>query len=235
LESPQAVEVYIQQALGQNPDIHAARNRMESAAYQVPVAASLPDPMLNLTVQPEPVQTAAGQQDAILSVNQKFYWFGKLDARANAAEANTNMARAQLSATELKTIAQVKRAYYELYYVQRALAITEEEQGLLGEIREIALTRYKTGGTSQQDVLRADLEISIVQTELIRLRQQLESAQARLARLIHVAPQTNVMTLDRLSEEQAPRDLLRLQEQAVAARPELHAQLAAIQREQFNV
>jgi outer membrane protein TolC len=205
---------------------------MEAFAHQVPVAASLQDPMLNLTVQPEPVQTAAGQQDLILSASQKFHWFGKLDTRASVAEAQTNVARAHLAAAELATIAKVKRAYYELYFIQQAISVTEAEQKLLGEIRDVANTRYKAGRTSQQDVLRADLEISNVENELIQLRQQLESGQARLARVLHIAPQTRLLALNRLAPEQAPRDLDWLQRQAMAARPELHAQLAAIQRDQ---
>ena len=235
LEGPHAVEEYIQFALGQNPDIQAARKRMEASAHQVPVAASLPDPMLNLTVQPEPVQTAAGQQELMLAANQKLHWFGKLDTRAGVAESQTNVARAQLAAAELATVAKVKRAYYELYFIQQAISVTEAEQRLLGEIRDVANTRYKAGGTSQQDVLRADLEISNVENELIRLRQRLASEQARLARVLHVAPQTKLRALDRLPAEQAPRDLELLQQQAVAARPELHALLAAIRRDQQAV
>ncbi|MCA9246190.1 MAG: TolC family protein [Planctomycetales bacterium] len=235
LEGPHPVDEYIRFALGQNPEIQAARKRMESLAHQVPVAASLPDPMLNVTAQPEPVQTAAGQQDVILSASQKFHWFGKLDARAAVAESQTNVARADLAAAELATIAQVKQAYYELYFIQQSIAVTEAERRLLGQIRDVANSRYKAARTSQQDVLRADLEISNIETELIRLRQQLESGQARLARLLHVAPQTRVLALDRLPPEQAPHDLAWLQQLAVQARPELHAQLAAIQRDQQAV
>jgi len=235
LEGAHPVDEYIQFALAQNPKIRAARKRMESLALQVPVAASLQDPMLNLTVQPEPVETAAGQQQFILAANQKFPWRGKLERRAGVAEAQTNVARAELAAVELATIAQVKRAYFELYFLQRAIDVTRAEQQLLRDIREVALTRYKAGNTSQQDVLRADLEISNIENELIRLRQQLKSAQARLAGLLHVSPQTNLLALDRLSQQQIPQDLQWLQRQAVAARPELHAQLAAIERDRQSV
>lgn len=235
LAGPHAVEDYIQFALDQNPDIQAARKRIEAFAHQVPVAASLQDPTLQMTFFPAQVETAAGQQQFSLSANQKVPWFGKLDARAYVAESRTNMARAQLASVELATIAKVKQAYYELYFIQQAISVTEAEQGLLGEIRDVANTRYKTGKTSQQDLLRADLEVSNVENELIRLRQRLESGQARLARLLHVAPLTKVRALDRLSPEQAPRDLDWLQRQALAARPELHAQLAALERDQNEI
>ena len=77
---------------------------MEALAYQVPVGASLQDPMLNATVQPEPVQTAAGQQELILSASQKFHWFGKLDMRASVAESQTGVARAHLAACIFETV-----------------------------------------------------------------------------------------------------------------------------------
>jgi outer membrane protein TolC len=84
---------------------------------------------------------------------------------------------------------------------------------------------------SQQDVLRRQLEASNLESELVKLQQQLRSAQAKLARLLHVSPDTPVRAADTLPDEEIPRDLERLYQQAIAARPELHAQLAAIERD----
>lgn len=235
LEGPHPVEDYIQFALQQNPEVQAARKRIEAAAYKVPVAASLQDPMLGMTFYPAPVQTAAGEQAYALTANQKIPWKGKLSTQAAMAESQTNVARAELAAVELATIEKVKQAYYELYFIQQTIAVTEAEQLLLEEIRAVADARYRTNQTSQQDVLRADLEISNIENELIRLRQRLKSGQAKLARLLHVSPQTNLLALQELPAEQAPIDLAQLQEQAVAARPELHAQLAALRRDRQAV
>ena len=57
--------------------------------------------MLNVTALPEPIQTAAGQQELIVGASQKFPFFGKLRTRAGVSESQTNVARAQLAATEL--------------------------------------------------------------------------------------------------------------------------------------
>ena len=188
---------------------------MEALAHQVPVAASLPDPTLNVTTQPEPVQTAAGQQELIVAAKQKLYWFGKLDTRAGMAEARTKGARARLAAVELATIAKVKQAYYELYFIQQTINVTEADAQLLAEIRTVALTRYQSAQTSQQDALRADLEISNTENQLIQLRQQRASGQARLARLLHIAPQTPVASLDTLAPEEAQAVSSTLQYDAV--------------------
>lgn len=235
LEGPHSVEDYIQFALAQNPDVHAARKEMESLAYRVPIAASLQDPMVGMTLFPEQVQTAAGQQEFGLTASQKIPWPGKLDSRAMKAESQTNVARAKLAAVELDVIAKVKRLYYELYFIQKVVAVTEADRQSLVEIRDVANTRYKTNLTSQQDLLRAQLEISNVENQLIRLRQQMTTAKARLARVLHVSPQTDLRAMDEIPRGQAPQSLEMLQQQAVAARPELHAQLAAIERDQYAV
>jgi outer membrane protein TolC len=235
LAGPQPVEAYVSYALSQNPDIEAARKRVDAAAYRVPQAASLRDPMFGVTAFPSPVQTAAGQQEVALNASQQLPWCGKLSTRADAAEADTDVARAQLAAAELEIVEQVKQAYYELYFIQVAIRITEDNRNLLLDFVEIADSKYRTGKASQQDVLRAQVEVSNLDNQLIRLRQQLVSSQAKLARLLHVSPDTPVRALDQPSQQPIPQDLERLYQQAIAGRPELHAQLAAVRRDRRNV
>ncbi len=175
LAGPQPVDVYVEYALAQNADIQAARKQVEAAANRVPQAASLQDPTLAATAYPAPVQTAAGRQEFGLNASQHLPWFGKLDARAGVAEEETNIARARLAVVELEVIEQVKRAYYELYFVQKAIRITEDDRRLLTDLSAIAESKYRTGTVSQQDVLRAQVEVSNLDSQLIRLRQELET------------------------------------------------------------
>jgi outer membrane protein TolC len=230
-EGPQLLQRLVPLALAQNPDVQAARKRMEAAAHQVPVAASLPDPMLGVTAFPEQVQTAAGQQEVSVNLSQKFPGWRKLETSAGIAESHTNVARAELASVELATIQQVKHAYYELYFLQQAVRVTEAEEAELVKIRAAASARYRATLTSQQDLLRADLELAGIANELIRLRQQQASAQARLARILHLSPRTRILAVEQLEREAVPEDLDWLLQEAVTARPELHAQLASLERD----
>jgi outer membrane protein TolC len=233
LSGPHPVEDYIHYGLMQNPQIHAARLQMESAAHRVPQAASLQDPTLGLTVYGEPVQTAAGRQELALTTSQKVPWFGKLATHAAVAEQEVEIARARLATAELEVVEKIKRAYFQIYFVQQALRITEEDQQQLKLIEQTINRLYSVQRkVSQMDVLRVQLEVSRIDTELVRLRQQLESAQADLARLLHVSPETPLRALDQLPEESLPQDVEDLYRRAIASRPELHAALAAIQRDQ---
>ena len=160
---------------------------------------------------------------------------GKLRAQSQAAEAEVDMARAHLAATELDVIEQVSRAYYQLYFVERSLQITEQNRKLLVQVLEIAEIRYKTAKTSQQDVLRLQAELSGIDGEVVRLGQELDSVRADLAQLLHVSPETSFQTTGQLGDQGIPQDLDRLYKQAIVARPELHEQLAAIERDRSKV
>jgi outer membrane protein TolC len=234
LAGPHPVEDYVSYALFQNPQIQAKRNRVEAAAQRVPQAASLRDPTVaasGFPFFPFVWQSAGGRLTANVTASQEVPWFGKLQAQANAAEAEVNMARADLAATELEIIEQVKRAYYELYFVQRSTAITQQSRMLAKDLARVAEARFKAAQVSQQDFLRAEVEVQNVDADLIRLRQELQVAQARVARLLHVSPETPLAALAELPPEQLPNDIQRLYQRAIAARPELHSQLAAIERD----
>ena len=108
LEGPHPLDDYIQFSLVQNQEILAARKQVESLVSRVRVARSLSDPNLTAISQPAPVQTAAGEFQFILNANQKFPWFGKLNARGLVADAEVGIARSELEAVERETIAKVK-------------------------------------------------------------------------------------------------------------------------------
>ena len=232
LSGPHSVEEYLQIGLRQNSEIQEVRLMVESLANRVPQAASLPDPMLGATAFPSPVQTAAGEQEFALSMNQKVPWRGKLATKAGIAEEEVNAARARLAAVELKVVEQIKNAYYQLYFVQHAISIVEKDKKELERIEDIVDQMYRVKReVTQQDVLQVQVALSRIDSELVQLQQQKESAQARLARLLHVSPETKPEAMDSLPPHQTVQDIQHLYELAIKSRPELHAQLATIQRD----
>ena len=238
LSGPHPVEDYLQFALMQNAGIQSARKRMEAAAMRVPQEASLSDPRISATgwpFYPYVNQTAGGRVVSDVSISQEVPWQGKLQAQSQAAQAELDMARARLASIELQVIEQVKRSYYQLYFVEQSLIITQQNRQLLAQVLEIANVRYVTGNTSQQDILRLQAELSNVDADLVQIRQEVSTAQADLAELLHVSPDTQFETTGQLDAEDVPRNLEALYRLAVTGRPELHEQLAAIRRDRFQV
>ncbi len=238
LAGPHAVDEYVAFALSQNPEIQVKRKQVEAAAMRVPQAASLQDPMVDITgypFYPYVPQQVGGRVTYEVMASQQVPWFGQLRTKASAAEAEVDAARAELAMAELEVLEQVKRAYYEVYVVQSSIEITKQSRKLAVEFSQIAETKYRTGTVDQQDLLRAQLEVSNTDAELVRMQQELQSAQARLARLLHVSPDTPVRALAELPVEHLPDDVERLYSLAIEARPDLHAQLAMIRRDRRNV
>ena len=238
LSGPHTVDEYVIFALAQNPRIQAASKRVEASGNRIAQAASLDDPMLGVNgypFSPYTLQTAGGRSTANVMASQTIPWIGKLETRACVAAAGTDVARAELVSAELEIVEQVKKSYYALSYLQQTIHTTEQSRDLMLEFSEIAEIRYTTGTVSQQDVLRAQVEVSSLESELIQLRQQLQSTRARLAQLLHVSPETQLEAIEEWSEQEIPENIDRLYQQAIAARPELRAQLAAVRRNRQKV
>jgi outer membrane protein, heavy metal efflux system len=232
---PQHVETLIAWAVAQNPAIEAARKQMEAASYRIPQAASLEDPMLEVNPFLAPMGMGDMEQVIQMGVSQQIPWSGKLPSRAEVAAHEAQRARAQWAAAELAVIEQVKIAYYQLYFVQQAIRISQADRELLLALQEIAAARFRVGQVNQQDVLRAELEVLELDNQLVRLQQELDTARARLARQLSISPDTPLDAVEQLPDEQIPEDLQHLYDLAIAARPELQAQLAEISRARQNV
>jgi outer membrane protein TolC len=229
---PHSIEEYLQLGLAQNPEIEEARWMVESMANRVPQASSLPDPILGATAFPAPIQTAAGEQDFALSMNQRIPWRGKRATRAAVAEQDVHAARANLAAVELKVVEQIRNTYFQLYFFQQAISITQDDQKQLELIGEVVEQMYRVKReVTQQDVLQVQVALARLDSELVDFQQQKESAQAKLARLLQLSPDSKPEALASLPPEQLVQDLQQLYEFAIKARPELQAQLAAIEKD----
>jgi cobalt-zinc-cadmium efflux system outer membrane protein len=177
---------YIREALVRNPAIRRAIRDVQVLGYQVPQVTSLDDPMINL-IPPtgDQVQTAGGRIDGAVGVSQKIPFPGKLGARGRIAEHTVRMAFDQLADTRIRTVTDVQKAYYRYYLAHVSIQITQESEQLLRQIRDVAAARYRAGSATQQDVLRAEVELYSLTNELITLQQQQATVVAFLNTLIN--------------------------------------------------
>ncbi|MHC4878729.1 MAG: TolC family protein, partial [Planctomycetota bacterium] len=235
IEGEHALGYYEQLALGRNPEILAAQRAINASSAVIPQVTAFDDPMLVDTFQPfdkHAVQTAAGRAPNTLMLSQKFPWFGKLETRGQIAEQDVQMAMTRLAQAELKVTEDVRLAFYEVQFSQRAIAITEEDAALLRDLLQIAEARYRTGAASQQDVLRAQVELNKIDDRLIALRRQLRQSQADLARVLHTSPESNLLATSEIEIPSAPEHIEQLYQMAAECRPELQERFYAIQKTQ---
>jgi len=82
--------------------------------------------------------------------------------------------------------ARLKVAYYEWLTVNKAIELTRKHSDLLSRFEEIARNRYTVGKGLQQDVLKAQLEVSTLEQQLAMLDEKRQRAEAEIASLLAV-------------------------------------------------
>jgi outer membrane protein TolC len=173
----------VSRAVAVNPSIRAAADRVEAARAAVGPAGALPDPMLSVGVTNLPV-SEPGFSDfmtmKMVGIGQTLPYPGKLGLRRRIAAAVVSAAEADLAAARLDVEAEVRQAYYELAFHDRALEILRRNEALLANFTRATQARYGVGAGTQADVLKSRVESGRLAEEASRL---VEARRAALARL----------------------------------------------------
>lgn len=166
----------IEEALARNPSVREAFSTYQAARRRVPQVTTLPDPTLALTQYARTPETRVGPQTTILSLTQRFPWFGKLSDQGKVAAKQAAVYDELYRARRAEVIRQVKLAYFDLGYIDRALAITDEERELLSHYETLAQSRYSQGFGLQQAVVKLQAEITRVLNRIRELMRQIGRA-----------------------------------------------------------
>ena len=230
---PIGVEELIQQAITRHPKIQAARSRIAAAQFRIPQASALPDPMAETLFWPianNAQQLASGRMTNQLSLSQTVPWPEKLRAQAKVAAREVGMAQAEMREIEREIAESVRLAYYEVWFSGQAYRIVNENRKLAEQIVKIAQNRFRSGG-SQQDVIRAELEVEKREQQLLELKQQLEVAQADLATLVQQPLELSIETTQKLPLNDVDTQIDRLLATAEQCSPTLQGLGWQIQRD----
>lgn len=128
----------------------------------------------------------------MIGIDQVFPYRGKLGLRERVAKREAEVAAAAADSVRLATVRDTKTAYYELAYVDQALAIASRNHGVLSDVAIVAQARYSAGRGAQAEVLRATLEATRLNESVNALRVEQTSALALLNSLLDLPSETVV-------------------------------------------
>lgn len=153
-------------AVTNNQEIKKAYELWLSAKNRPDVVSTYPDPKLGVSYFAEEIQTKNGPLQAILTLSQRLPWFGKLNTKKTIAQRHADALKQNYLATKLEVISKVKQTYYELWWINRAIELTDLHIKLVRQFEKVVRTMYSAGKVPQQDVLKAQVEISKLQNDL---------------------------------------------------------------------
>ncbi len=186
----------VSEVLQRNPEILAAQKSYEAARQRPTQESSLPDPMISLGYvsvgNPLP---GAGLGSQVLSnigvmYSQELPYPGKLKLRGEIASKEAEAAFQQYEAVQLGVISRLKQAYYRLQYTYAASDLLIRNRDLLNKLVSVTEVRYSVGKAAQQDVFKAQTQVSILETRLVKLEQQRISSEAEINSVLNRRPGT---------------------------------------------
>lgn len=196
------------EALERSPRLAAARSETAAARARISQAGTWEDPVLTLGFMNLRTTSFDFSDDfmtmKIVQLGQRIPLPGQLGHRRESASLHAASAEHRIAVARIDVMSDVKRAYAELYYRDRALGIVERNLALLRGLEDVTHTRYATGVGSQPAVLRAALEIDGLEAQRVQLAASRHAALARL----NAARDRPAATP--LQETPYPLDLLRL-------------------------
>lgn len=225
----------IGEALENNPRIQQAFAEYQAALQRVPQAAARPDPKLSLTQYARTIETRVGSQPRVLTVSQEFPGFGKRAARSQVASKAAAAIDELYQAERAEIVRQVKKAYFALGYVDRAIELSREDERLLEHFEEVARNRYALGFGLQGDVVRLQAQI----TQALSRREQLTRQRVDLEALLNSI--RDMPTDSPIGKVELPaRPEMRLDREMLTAigrqqRPELKAAFLRIEEHEKGV
>lgn len=198
LESRLRLRDLTREAIQNNPEIVAAQKSYEAARQRPTQESSLPDPTISLgyTSVGNPLP-GAGLGSQVLSnigvmYSQELPYPGKLRLRGEIASKEAEAEFQQYEAIQLSVISRLKQAFYRLQYAYDASDLLIRNRDLLNKLVSVTEARYSVGKAAQQDVFKAQIQVSIVETRLVKLEQQKRSSEAEISSILNRRPGTPI-------------------------------------------
>lgn len=192
-----SLEQAVEKALRNNPDLAAMKERALALADIPEQEGSLADPQLALRAANFPIDTFSIDQEPMtqlqVSLSQALPFPGKLSLRRQIAELESQAGEYKFAMDRLLLIQDVKTVWWNIYYIDRALETIERNQELYRQLNTIAQTKYEVGNGLQQDVLRAQLELSKLLDMKISVQNMRQNEAIRLSTLLDQQPETTIL------------------------------------------
>ncbi len=164
LETTSSLDTFLKFAMFNQPSIEAAYDDWMASVERITVTRSLPDPKLTFQAYIQNVLTSL-----MPGLMQDIPGPGKLGAAARVASAESRAKYFQFESAVLQAAFAVKRAYYNLHFLDARLRINRETLALLADLEKTARAQNAVGKVTLQDVYRAQIEQDQLQTEITNL------------------------------------------------------------------
>lgn len=229
----------IHEAIEHNPEIQAAEQRYRAAQARPSQAGSLPDPMIEGAYHNEPITPfTLGRSDFSFlrfGASQEVPFPGKLSLREDMAARDAEREEQMRRATTLSVISRLTVAYANLVFTYQALEILQRNKSFLQDLQKSSEARYQVGQGIQQDVIKAQVEVSLLTSRLMQLEGKREGFRATINGLLNRPPLAPLGRPAPLPQSRFTLTVEDVQALALKQSPELKGAELATARNELNL
>lgn len=183
LTTNSALGDFLKFAMLNQPSVEAAYYDWSASIERISTARSLPDPQFTFQMDIENIVSSVMPGFMV-----NFPGAGKLRAAAAIASAESQAKYFTFQSAVLETAYAVKRAYYQLEFLEERIRVSRATLELLSELEELARAQNEVGKVTLQDVLRAEIEQHRLMTDVANLEDSRNSLRAEWKSALGLRP-----------------------------------------------
>ncbi|MBU2678176.1 MAG: TolC family protein, partial [Gammaproteobacteria bacterium] len=223
-------------ALRQEPGLSEFQARADALEEQAVAAGQLPDPVLRVGLANFPIESGGFSTEAMtqgqLGIRQAFPPGKTRSLSTQQFQSLATEMDRNADARARDVLTSVRSAWLDAYYWERAHAIVSDSRSYFDDLVTVTRSLYSVGKKDQQDVLRAELELSRLDDRLIDIERQRRTARAALSQWVgadSTRPIANKLPAwGHLPEQQTLIDELALHPALLAADAKIDARDAGV-------
>jgi outer membrane protein TolC len=233
------LEELLKVAAENNPEIRSSSQAAAASKAAIPAAGALPDPTVKFETMghliPPTLMKGDPSSGRTYGIEQEIPFPGKRGLKESIASIEAQSQNLNHELVHLKVMSELKQAFFELYLIHKSIDILLKNRKLLQNFENIAESRYKVGQTSQQDVLKAQVEESKVLDRLLVQGQKKRTVEAKINSLLYRPAETPVGTPADFKKGELAYSLEELTQLALSNSPTLKVSDSEVSRREQEV
>ncbi len=177
-----------QVALQDEPGIISQQWQMQSLSAQAIADGQLKDPKLQVGLNNLPTDTFKFNQENMtqlkLGIVQQFPKGNSLGIKQQKTQKQSELFQSSILERKLMIIKEVRLAYFEIYYWEKAKQTIKKNKRFFSQLVDIVQSMFSVGRNNQQDLIRAQLELSRLDDRMVKITQKINAQRSKLSRWI---------------------------------------------------
>jgi len=182
-------------AIKRNQKIKAAQMKWEAVMERYPQAISLEDPEIGIDTWNIPSDFKVSEtRQTLFWVSQRFPFPGKLGLKGDIVSREIEESRLHFEMTRRDVVVDLKKSYFELFYIDKAIKITQKIKDLAAHLAKLGAAGLSLDKTTLNDVLKAQSQLAQLNYDLILLSELRVAEASQINAILDLPPESPVGT-----------------------------------------